>query len=148
MIICSQSWKLFSMGICSYIHFIKAFKSKKKLCFFCILCFNLFGCWLRRLKVTRQFIYSIYCLAAVPARSQVVVSSKRGHVTSKACHTSINYISHLFDGDSSIPGYLQGSIPSKWATHQLSLSILPYWLHQPGRGYWLHGNLFSNRFRS
>ena len=150
MIICSQSSKLSSMDICSYIHFIQALKSKEYFMIFCccILCFNLFGCWVRRLKVTKQFIHSIYCLAAVPARSQVVVSSKRGQDTSKACHTGPNYISHLFEGDSSNPGYLQKSLSSKWATHQLSLSILPYWLHQPGRGYWAHENLFSNRPRS
>ena len=76
MIICSQSSKLSSMGICSYIHFIKIF-------FFCIICLNLFGSWVRIIKVTKHFFYSIYCLAAVPARSQVVVPSKRKHVTSK-----------------------------------------------------------------
>ena len=109
MIICSQSSKLSSMGICSYIHFIKVLKSKKKLWFFfCTLCLNLFGYWVRRLKVTKHFIYSIYPLDAVPARSQVVVPSKRGHVTSKAGHTGLHYISHLLDGDSSNPGYLQG----------------------------------------
>ena len=145
MIICSQSSKLSSMGICSYIHFIKALKSKENfMIFFCILCFNLFGCLVRRLKVTKQLIYSIYSLAAVPGRSHMVLPSKRGHVSPKACHTGPNYISHLFDGD----GFFQPRVSSKWAIHQLSLSILPYWLHQPGRSYWAHGNLFSNRPRS
>ena len=137
------------MGICLYIHFVKALKSKENfMIIFCILCFNLLSYWVRRFKVTKHFIYSIYCLAAVPARSQLVFPSKRGFVTSKDCHTGLNYISHLLDGDSSNPGYLQGSLSSNRATHQLCLSILPYWLHQPGRGYWAHGNLFSNRPRS
>ena len=132
MIICSQSSKLYSMGICLYIHYIKSLKSKENFTIlFCILCLNLFGCWVRRLKVTKHFNYSIYCLAAVPARSQVVVPSKRGHVTSKACHTGLHYISHLLHGDSSNQGYLQGSLSSNWATHQLSLFILPYWVTNP-----------------
>ena len=147
MIICSQSLKLSSMGICSYIHFIKALKSKDNLMIlFCILCLNLFGCWVRRLKVTKHLIYSIYFLPAVPARSQVVLPSKRGHVSPKTCHTGLHYISHLMDFSN--PGYLQGILFSNWATHQLSLSILPYWLHQPGECYWAHGNLFSNRPKS
>jgi hypothetical protein len=137
------------MGICSYIHFINALKSKQNwMILFCVLCLNLFGCWVRRLKVTKHFIYFIYCLAAVPARSQVVLPSKRGHVSPKACHTGLHYNSLLMDGDSSNPGYLQGRLSSNWATYQLSLSILPYWLHQPGEGYRAHGNLVSNRPRS
>ena len=116
--------------------------------FFCILCLHLFGCWVIRLKVTKHFIYSIYCLAVIPARSQGVLPSKRGHVSPKARHTGLHYISHLMDGDSSNPGYLQGCLSSNWATHQLSLSILPYWLHQPGGGYRAHGNFFSNQPKS
>ena len=135
------------MGICSYTHFTKALKSKENLMIF-ILCLNLFACWGTRIKVTKHFIFSIYCLAAVLARSQVVLPSKRGHVSPKACHTGLHYISHLMDGDSSSPGYLQGSLSSNWATYQLLLSILPYWLHQPGGGYWPHGNLFSYQPRS
>ena len=135
--------------ICSYVHFIKALKYKLNLLIlFCILCLNLFGCWVRRLKYTKHFIYSIYSLAAVPARSQVVFPSKRQHVSPKACQNGIHYISHLMDGDSSNPGYLQGSLSSNWATHQLSLSILPYRLHRPGGGYRAHGNLFRNQTRS
>ena len=140
MIICSWSAKLSSMGICSYIHFIKALKSKSN--WMILFLYPLFVAeW--RLKVTKHLIYSIYCLAAVPARSQVVLPSKRGHVSPKACHTSLHYISNLMDGDSSNPGYLQGSLSSNWATHQLSLSILSYWLHQSGGGYQAHENLFS-----
>ena len=57
------------MGKCSYIHFTKAFKSKENFIILsCIFCLNLFGCWVRRLKVTKPFIYVIYGLAAVPAR--------------------------------------------------------------------------------
>jgi hypothetical protein len=115
MIICSQSSKLSSMGICSYIHFIKALKSKEKLLIHFVVPFvlNLFGWWVRRLKVNKHIIYSIYCLAARPARSQMVLPSKRGHVS--------HYISHLMDGDFSNPGYLQGILSSNWATHQLSI---------------------------
>ena len=84
MIISSQISKLSSMGICSYIHFIKALKSKQNwMILFCVLCLNLFGCWVRRLKVTKHIIYSIYCLAVRPARSQMVLPSKRGHVNQK-----------------------------------------------------------------
>ena len=69
MIKCSQSSKLSSMGIWSYIHFTKAFKSKENFILLsCIFCLNLFGCWVRRLKVTKPFIYVIYGLAAVSAR--------------------------------------------------------------------------------
>ena len=109
-----------------------------------------FYVWLpsKKIKVYQAFHYSIYCLAALPARSQVDLPSKRGHVSPTTCHTGLHYISHLMDGDFSNPGYLQGILSSNRATHQLSLSILPYWLHQPGGCYWAHGNLFSNRSRS
>ena len=138
------------MGICSYIHFTKALISISMYLwfFFDILCLNLLVCWIRRLIVTKHFIYSIYCLAAMPARSYVILPSKRGHASPKACHTGLHYISHLMDGNSSNPGYLQGSLSSNWATHQLSLSILPYRLHQLGGGNWAHGNLLSNQPRS
>ena len=148
----SYAHKVQSYPVWVYAHIFITSKLKhlKKIVwfFFCILCLNLFGCWVIILKGTKHFIYSIYCLAAMPARSQVVVPSKRGHVTSKACHTGLHYISHLLHGDSSNPGYLQKSLSSNWASHHLSLSILPYWLYQPGRGDWAHGNLFSNRPRS
>ena len=122
MIICSQSSKLSIMGKCSFIHFIEALKSKENLMIlFCILCLNLFGCCVGRLNVTKHFIYSIYCLAALPARSHV--PSKRGHVSPKTCLTGLHYISHLMDGDFSNPGYLQGILSSNWATHQLSFSF-------------------------
>ena len=85
------------MGICSYVHFIKALKSKLNLLIlFCILWLNLFGCWVRRLKVTKHFIYPIYSLAAVPARSQVVLPSKRRHVIPKACHTGLHYTQGIY----------------------------------------------------
>ena len=80
MIICTYSSKLSSMGICSYIHFIKALKSKQN--WMILLMYPFFVAeW--RLKVTKHLIYSIYCLAAVPARSQVVLPSKRGMLAQK-----------------------------------------------------------------
>ena len=61
-------------------------------------------------------------------------SSEQTRAYPKAWHTGLHNISHLMDGNSSNPWYLQGSISSNWATHQLSLSILPYRLHQLGGG--------------
>ena len=134
MIKCSQSWKLSRMGIWSIIHFTKALKSKENhIILSCIFCLDLFGCWVRRLKVTKPFIHVIYGLAAVPARWFFWGSD--GMLTPKACHTDFYDISHLLDGNSSNPGYLRGSLSSNWATHQLSLSTLPYRLHQSGGVY-------------
>ena len=46
------------------------------------------------------------------------------------------------------PGYLQWSPSSNSATHHLFLPILPDQLHQPGKSYGAHGNLFRNRPRT
>ena len=110
----SYAHKVQSYPVWAYAHIFissKLLNLKKIWWFFvCILCLNLFGCWVRRSKVTKHFIYSIYCLAVVPARSQVVLPSRRGNVSLKTCHTA----------DFSNPGYLQGIFSSKRATHQLS----------------------------
>ena len=54
----------------------------------------LFGCWVRRLKVTKQLIFPGYCFAAMPARWLFV--SKRWHVSPKAVHNVFKYIWRFF----------------------------------------------------
>ena len=73
--------------------------------FFVFLCWTMFGCWLRGLKVTKhltcfQLLYGCHA-------SYVTLLSK--HVSPKTCHTCFYYTPPSTDWDSSNLGYLQGN---------------------------------------
>ena len=94
MIICSQSSKLSSMGICSYIYFIKALESKEKLMILGL--YSLFKLvWLlsKKIKCYQAHHLFHFCLAVRPARSQVVLLSKKGLLANNLSHWPPLYFS-------------------------------------------------------
>ena len=54
--------------------------------------------------------FNLFQLLFSHRASQVALPSKQGHVSPKACHTGFRYTSPSMDGDSSNPGYQQGSL--------------------------------------
>ena len=80
MIICSQSSKLSSMGICSYIYFIKALKSKENfMILFCILFFKFAQLLSQKIKGYQAF-HLFHLLFSCPASQFTGGCSKQERV--------------------------------------------------------------------
>ena len=145
MLIFSHNLKVFSMGICSYIHLIKDSKVKfhwkltESLTILSsfIFCWNVFGFWVRIVKVTIHFMFfqSLFGCRV----SYVALPSNQGHVSPKACHTGFDYTSPSMDGDSSNPSYLQNTRCRTWGAEG-DLSLLPAKLWNNGWNFGTHWN--------
>ena len=102
--------------------------------------------WLfsQNIKCHQQLIFSSYCLAAMPAR-WLLWANKRLLAQKLVTLASTVLLLQLME---ILP--TQGICKAATLATRLltNLPILQYRLHQPGGGYWAHGNLFRNRPRS
>ena len=105
---------------------------------------NIFGCLVKRLKVTKHLIFSSSCLGAMPAR-WLLWASKVKWAQKLVTLASTVLLLQLME---ILP--TQGICKAATLATSLltNLPIMQYRLYQPGGGYWAHGNLFRNRPRS